>query len=198
MAKVSVKGMMIGGITDIIATVVLTIPLVVYVIIDQLRAATKEPLEVAVMAAIYANPILYGLQSLISLGCSVLGGYVAARVANHDELLNGLLASVLSIGLAVYSLTNSNNVESSLLPALLLVSSPLCSALGGHLRRLQIRARANAQFHAMGASWVFRSFWWTMGLKALLWIITLLVMAAVVSNAGIDLIDLSKKLLGAR
>jgi len=84
MAKVSVKGMVIGGLTDIIATVVLTIPLVIYVIMDQLHAATKQPLEVAVTAALYASPILYGLQSLMSLGCSILGGYVAARVANHD------------------------------------------------------------------------------------------------------------------
>jgi len=34
-------------------------------------------------------------------------------------------------------------------------------------------------------------------LKAFLWIITMLVMAAVLYNAGIDVIDLSKKLLGA-
>jgi len=229
MAKVSVKGMVIGGLTDIIATVVLTIPLVFYVIMDQLHAATKQPLEVAVTAALYASPILYGLQSLMSLGCSILGGYVAARVANHDELLNGLLASVLSVGLGVYPLINKS-VDFSLLPALLLIASPLCSTLGGHLRRLQTRARASAQFHTtcedergtlgadahgpkhasvrpardnstpirpMGASRVFRGFLWTMVLKAFLWIITLLVMAAVLSNAGIDVIDLSKKLLGA-
>jgi hypothetical protein len=70
-AELSVKAMVFGGVTDIIATVVLTIPLIIYVIRDQLRAATKEPLEIAVMAGIYANPLLYGLQTSISLGCSV-------------------------------------------------------------------------------------------------------------------------------
>ena len=95
MNKISVKGVVVGGVTDIVATVIFTLPLIVYLIATELTGTLKDPLQAAVVAAIRANPLLYGLQSLIGLACSVLGGYVAARVAKHDELLNGLLASFL-------------------------------------------------------------------------------------------------------
>src|SRR4029077_10831886 len=97
MNKVSVKGVLVGGVTDIVATVILTLPLIVYLIATEVTGTPKVPLQAAVMAAIRANPPLYWLESLIGLACSVLGGYVAARAAKHDELLNGLLASFLSV-----------------------------------------------------------------------------------------------------
>jgi hypothetical protein len=90
MNKISVKGVLVGGVTDIVATVILTIPLIVYMIATELTGSPKDQPQAAVMAAIRANTLLYGLQSLVGLACSVLGGYVAARVAKHDELHNFL------------------------------------------------------------------------------------------------------------
>ena len=137
MNKISVKGVVVGGVISIVATMVLTIPLIVYLIATELSSTLKDPLQAAIMAAIRANPLLYGLQSLIGLACSVLGGYMAARVAKHDELLNGLLASFLPVALGVYSLATGKNSGPLLLPVLLLIASPLCSRLGGHLRLVQ-------------------------------------------------------------
>ena len=148
MNKISVKGVVVGGVTDIVATVILTLPLVVYLIATELTGTPKGPLQAAVVAAIRANPLLYGLQSLIGLACSVLGGYVAARVAKHDELLNGLLASFLPVALGVYSLATDKGSAPVFLPVLLLIASPLCSRFGGHLKLVQIRGSAvHPQFH---------------------------------------------------
>ena len=247
MNKISVKGVVVGGVTDIVATVILPLPLIVYLIATAVTGTLKEPLQAAVMTAIRANPLLYGLESLIGLACSVLGGYVAARVAKHDELLNGLLASFLPVTLGVYSLATSKASGPLLLPVLLLIASPLCSRLGGHLRLVQIRgSAAHSQFQdvclredeilerardalqkvgngvvdakqieslraaldlqaAAGDRHKFRQrgalgatprvFLWSIVLKAFFWIIALIVIAAVVSNTGIDLFDLSKKLI---
>ncbi len=249
MNKISVKGVVVGGVTDIVATMALTIPLIVYLIATELTGTPKDPLQAAIMAAIRANPLLYGLQSLIGLACSVLGGYVAARVAKHDELLNGLLASFLPVALGVYSLATGKDSGPLLLPVLLLIASPLCSRLGGHLRLVQIRgSAAHSQVHdvylgedeilertrdalqkvgkdvvdvkqiesirasldnylqarrrssqaptARRVGTTVRAFVWTIALNAFFWIIALIVIAAVVSNEGIDLIDVSKKLTG--
>jgi hypothetical protein len=250
MNKISVKGVVVGGVTDIVATVILTIPLVIYLIATEPTGTPKDPLQAAIMAAIRADPLLYGLQSLIGLACSVLGGYVAARVAKHDELLNGLLASFLPVALGVYSLAIGKNSGPLLLPVLLLIASPLCSRLGGHLRLVQIRGsaahpqfqdvylgedeileRARDTLQKVGKGVVdvkqiesvraaldnylqaaagdrhklrrrgvsgatVRAFLWTTALTAFFWIIALIVIAAVVSNEGIDLIDVSKKLTG--
>jgi hypothetical protein len=138
----------VGGVIDIVATVILTLPLVVaYAIPTELTGTLKDlgQAQTAAMATIRASPFLYGLQSAIGLACSVLGGYVAARVAKHDELLNGLLACSLPVVLGVYSL--ATDAGPLLLPVLLLIASPLCSGLGGHVRLVQIRGRANGQSH---------------------------------------------------
>jgi hypothetical protein len=247
MNKISVKGVVVGGVTDIFATVIFTLPLIVYLIATQVTGTPKVPLQAAVMAAIRANPLLYGLESLIGLACSVLGGYVAARVAKHDELLNGLLASFLSVGLGVHSLATGNDSGPLLLPVLLLIASLLCSALGGHLRLVQVRGTADPQFHdprlredeilerardalqkigdgvvdakqieslraaldlqaaaedhhklrrrgVLGAT--LGAFLWLNALGTFFWIIAFIVIVAVVSNGGIDLLDVAKKLTG--
>jgi hypothetical protein len=243
MNKVSIRGVVVGGITDIVATVILTLPLVVNVIAE--LTDTPKELQAAVTTTIEADPLLYVLESVIGLACSVLGGYVAARVAKHDELLNGLLASSLPVALGVYSLANDSGPM--FLPVLLLMASPLCSGFGGHLRLVQIRERAHSQFHDVGrrddeiftsardalqkiSSGVvdakqiqairdaldlkataedyhklrrrnvlgstFQIFLWKIALSAFFWIIALIVIAAVISHAGIDLLGVSKKLTG--
>jgi hypothetical protein len=69
---------------------VLGVPLVIYAMAKfGLLGAPRGSVQVP-LAAIHANPWLYGTQLLIGLGCSVFGGYVAAWIAKHDELLNEL------------------------------------------------------------------------------------------------------------
>ncbi len=246
MNKVSIRGVVVGGMTDIVATVILTLPLVVYVI-SEVTDTLKDPLQAAVTATIQANPLLYALESIIGLACSVLGGYVAARVAKHDELLNGVLASSLPVALGVYPLATANDSGPLLLPVLLLMASPLCSGFGGHLRLVQIRGRAHSQFHDAGRrddeiftrardalqkisngmvdakqiesiqaaldlqatakdphkfrrrnvlGSMFQIFVWKLAISAFFWIIALIVIAVVISHAGIDLLGVSKKLTG--
>jgi hypothetical protein len=247
MNKISIRGVVVGGAVDIVTTVILTLPLVVYVIATELPGAFKDPLPAAVMATIQASPLLCGLQSVIGLACSVLGGYVAARVARHDELLNGLLASSLPVALGVYSLTSDKDSGPLLLPVLLLIASPLCSGLGGHVRAVQIHGRAHWQSHDVDrredeifkrardalqklgngavdvkqiesiqaaldlqsttenhhklkqrdvSGTTLQVFVWKTALSVLFWIIALVVVAAVISNAGIDLFGVAKKLTG--
>ncbi len=248
MNKISIRGVVIGGVIDIVATVILTLPLVIYVIPTELTGTLKDPLQAAaVMATIQATPLLCGLQSVIGVSCSVLGGYVAARVAKHDELLNGLLASSLPAALGAYSLATNKDSGPLLLPVLLLIAGPLCSGFGGHLRLVQIRRRAHSQFHDISRSEdeIFKRardalqeigngvadvrqiesiraaldlqatagdhhklgrqnvlgaalqvFLWKIALSVFFSIIALIMIAAVISNAGIDLFGVSKKLTG--
>jgi hypothetical protein len=103
MNRISVKAVVVGGITDIVATVLLPLPLIVYLIATEVTGTPKEPLQGAVMTAIRANPLLYGLESLISLACSVLGGYVAARLAK--------LMSCSTVCSRLFSLSRSESIH---------------------------------------------------------------------------------------
>ena len=101
MKKISIKGVLVGGVTDIVATNILTLPILIYATnkLDLARASPEQ-----LQAALHANAFLYVLQLLIGFGCSALGGYVAAWLAKHDELLNGPLSSFLCIAFGIYSL----------------------------------------------------------------------------------------------
>jgi hypothetical protein len=138
MRKISIAGVLIGGVTDVVATNVLAIPLVVYVMVRyNLLHAPDGPAQIT--SAIHANPAIYGAQLLIGVGCSVLGGYIAAWIAKHDELLNGLLSSYLCTAIGLYSVLAGKDSHSVLTQILLLAAGPLSALLGGYLRQTQKR-----------------------------------------------------------
>ena len=141
MSKVSVKGVLIGGIVDIVTSVVLGLPFALYAMLKvDLSHTPNAQASAAVTAAIHANVPLYVAQLLVGLVCSVLGGYVAAWLAKHDELLNGGLSSVLCVAGGIYVLATGKDSNPHWLQALLLVASPLLAILGGDLmRRLRLR-----------------------------------------------------------
>jgi hypothetical protein len=94
------------------------------------------------ISAVYANPTLHAVQLFIGVASSLLGGYVAARIAKRDEILNGALSSLLCPAIGVYSLSSGKIVGSLSEQSLLLLSSPVIAALGGYLRSASGRAQA--------------------------------------------------------
>ncbi len=136
--RVSILGVVIGGITDVVASSLLAIPLVIYVVVkNDLLHAHKG--SAAIASSIHSSAWLYGLQLAIGLGCSVLGGYVAAWIAKHDELLNGLLSSFLCTAIGVYSVLSGKDSQSVLVQIFLLTTAPAFAFLGGYARQKQKR-----------------------------------------------------------
>jgi putative membrane protein (TIGR04086 family) len=86
-----------------------------------------------VISLVHADSILYSIQLTLGLACSILGGYVAARIAKHDEVLNGALSSFLCILLGIYSAASGKMMESPAEHALLFAASFGAAALGGLL-----------------------------------------------------------------
>jgi uncharacterized membrane protein YfcA len=145
MRRISVKGVLIGGIVDIVASVVLGLPFALYVMLKvDLSHTPNAQASAAVTAAIHGNVPMYVAQLLVGLACSVLGGYVAAWLAKHDELLNGALSSVRCVALSIYTFSTGKDSNPQWLQVLLLVGSPLLALLGGDLMRRH-RQRATNQ-----------------------------------------------------
>lgn len=134
--KVSFVAVVLGGVTAFVASLILTLPFVIYVMVKDEHSHAPEG-SAATAFSMYSIGWLYGLA--IGLGCSVLGGYIAARVAKHDELLNGLLSSFLSIAIGIYSLVSSWRSQSVLVGILPLWAAPAFALLGGYLRQAQKR-----------------------------------------------------------
>ena len=119
---------------------ILAMPVVVYVMVKYDLFRTPNG-ATAIASSIHSSAWLYGLQLTIGLGCSVLGGYVAAWIAKHGELLNGLLSSFVCTAIGVYSLFSGKDSQSMLVQILLLAASPAFAFLGGYLRQSQKRMR---------------------------------------------------------
>jgi hypothetical protein len=135
MRGISVLAVIIGGVTDVALSGVLGIPFTIYVISSRgLTHAPKEQLQSAVVAVLHSSPTLYAVQLLIGLGCSVLGGFVAASIAKRRRMLNGILAAWLCVGVGVYSALIGYVTESVAVHWILIGLTPLCYALGALIK----------------------------------------------------------------
>jgi hypothetical protein len=135
--RVSIKGAVIGGIVDVVASSILGVPLAMFAM-ARVNASHLPPdqASAAVMALIHADPGLRAAQFLLGGLCSVFGGYLAAWIAKHDEVLNGAGSSFLCVALGVYPLIAGTTAVDTV-HIVLLVVSPALGALGGYLRSLR-------------------------------------------------------------
>lgn len=136
--KISLKAVLAGGVTDIVLSTLLGIPFGIYVVAsrDLVNAADPGP---AVEAAILHDGDLFMMQLLIGFGCSVIGGHVAARLAKGHELLNGVLASWLCIGLGVLMFMQHESLMRPVTQLVCIAATPLAYLFGAwlQLRRIQ-------------------------------------------------------------
>jgi hypothetical protein len=136
--KPLIKGIVIGNLIDVAATIGFCFPLAMYAMLE-IHAARipQESLRSAFSALFHEGSRLYFGQLLIGLGCSVLGGYVAGRIAKCNELIAGILSSLLCVSLGLYTLASEGNSSAWYVALMLLVASPMSGALGGYLSRFQ-------------------------------------------------------------
>jgi hypothetical protein len=83
------------------------------------------------------STVFFVSSSILGSICSVLGGYVSARIAKRYEVLNGGLSSILCVASGVYSMINGSAAGHPWLHLIYLPLSPALGALGGFLRSLQ-------------------------------------------------------------
>jgi hypothetical protein len=133
MSNVSIKAFVIGGIVDVVATMLCMLIAVIFLVNRLLAhgsAATGGPV-------IAPPPATHAVLVVVAGICSLFGGYVAGRIAKHDELLNGALSAYLSIffGLILLPFDKSPAAVQNLLIAI--VTSIILGMLGGYLRVAQ-------------------------------------------------------------
>lgn len=140
--KVSVLGFMIGSIVDIVGTNIWGVFMTVYVMVSYnlIKTAASSPTELTgrVLNIFQTDPIVISVNFIVGALFSILGGYIGAYIAKHDELLNGALSSFLCVLSGIYGLmTGSYPVYLVLLEILALIISPLLAMFGGYLRLKQ-------------------------------------------------------------
>lgn len=133
--NISIPGVVIGATTDIVATNLLALPLVLP-IVGQLGAhATQAQQRAALTDAFTNSPSTYLTGMALGSLASILGGWVAARLARRAELLNGALSAIACVGLGVYGAIEYPHAASLWEHAAFFVLSPALGALGGTIGR---------------------------------------------------------------
>lgn len=140
--KVSILGFVIGAIVDILGTNIWGVFMTVLVMIgfNLVQLATSSPAEATakVLNIFQTNPLIFSINLIVGAMFSILGGYIGALIAKHDELLNGALSSFLCVLSGICGLiTGSHPISKVLLELLAFIISPLLGMLGGYLRLKQ-------------------------------------------------------------
>ena len=95
MGRISIKGVLIGGVIDTFASALTGVLVAIIVVLASHLA--HVPREV-----FHRHGILNLVLVLNGLAFSALGGFVAALLAKHDKLLNGGLSSSLCLLVSLF------------------------------------------------------------------------------------------------
>jgi hypothetical protein len=134
MKRISFKGVVIGNIADVVSTHIFLIPLMMYFLISSRGGLSSDHAAGSVTEILLGNTAFTVWSSILGGLGSALGGYVSARIAKHDEVLNGALSSVLSAGAVVYSVISGSAADHLWHYLVFLPLSPALAGLGGYLR----------------------------------------------------------------
>ena len=138
--KISFKGVIIGAIADVGGSNIWGIIVAIYLSSKyQIFLLPHAQQASRLMYLMSHDPAIFWLNMIIGGGFSILGGYLAARIAKHNELLNGTLSSFLC---EVFTLLS---IGSSPVYAILLsfVGNPLLGFIGGYLRMWEQKKKIN-------------------------------------------------------
>jgi hypothetical protein len=130
MERISFKGVAIGNIVDIVSSSIVGSLVAIYVL--KSSAASVKDMGAANQLVLASSAFWFWSTILGSLG-SVIGGYIAARIAKHDDVLNGALSSILCVGATVCALVSGGAAGHEALYFVSLPLSPALTALGGYL-----------------------------------------------------------------
>jgi hypothetical protein len=139
--KVSVSGVIIGSLVAVVVMFLASLGVGFFIGLFLAASGTEMPADIGY----YTNPFVLSITLLIFMLFSIMGGYIAAKIADHDELLNGALSSFLPMLLAICSLSPA----SSFLTILVVITSPLFALLGGYLR---LKHKARKQISLSGGA----------------------------------------------
>ena len=144
MRGISIKAVLVGAITDVVASTIFGIPLGIYVVSSHgLGGLHRDALRAAVVTAVHNSPSLYADQLLIGFGSSVLGGYVAARLARENRRLNAVLAAWLCMGIGVHALITGQDGMSPFVVIFMIALTPLCYLMGALLQGRRAATRSS-------------------------------------------------------
>ena len=131
MRKVSLKGIFIGAAVNILGNMVWGFGVVLFF---YYKFYQTQPMS-QWMNSLALNQTQVVLTAIVAGSFSILGGYVAARLAKHNELLNGVLSSFFFFLWYLSEIGSGTKLDLFMG----IIASPILALIGGYLRLKQKR-----------------------------------------------------------
>jgi hypothetical protein len=145
--KFSFIGIVVGAIVDFVGSNIWGLIIMMFIVFKY-RLVSTPPSELtgAITSIMMHDPLIFSLNLLVGGGFTLLGGYVAAHIAKHNELLNGACAAIYCVGAGLFALFSGMDTYPIWLSLLFLLADPALGMLGGFLKakqRAAARQKAN-------------------------------------------------------
>jgi hypothetical protein len=134
MNRLSAKAVIVGGLVGVLCSGFFDVVLVsLFMARHGVLHSVDRHAHAAAASAMQASTPTQAASLLIGFGTSAVGGFVAARLAGHDELLNGACSSFLGLLIGVLTIASGRESRSWTVQAIILLLSPILGLLGGYL-----------------------------------------------------------------
>ena len=100
--RISVWGVFVGGVVDVVATNAFNLVVILLWVLPSAFASSGIEAVALMAKAVIHDARLFWAAFAVGGLCSVLGGYVAARIAGRSAVLNGALAAWRCVGLGLW------------------------------------------------------------------------------------------------
>jgi MFS family permease len=138
--RIAIRSVIVGALIDWFTSSLLgAVSVVVVLLLLSIAHTDPDRTSGLVTTIVHGNPWYIAAQIVIAAGCSLVGGYIAARLTRHDARLNGALSSFLSVGLILVSIVIGHDPQQLTLQILVLPVKPVLGFAGGYLYERQMR-----------------------------------------------------------
>jgi len=146
MKKISVKGFLLSVVAHFLTDIALGLLFLAFILMYSVVSvivlhAPHAQMLAEMKTAFHGDSPLHVAMLVVGLASMAVGGYVAARVAKHDELRNAGLSSFPWIAYKIYIIAAGKNSMSLWLQIILLLAAPALAIAGGELMRRQLEGR---------------------------------------------------------
>jgi hypothetical protein len=136
MRNVSLNAVSVGGLADVVGTLVSTT--VVVFVIGIATLDTSGPIQSSGALMPLKAPWYLAATFVLGTLWSVIGGYIAAWIAKREEVLHGALSSYFCVALGIYGLFAGHGTIPLWMHVFGFTAAPGLGALGGLLRARQV------------------------------------------------------------
>jgi hypothetical protein len=132
----SILSVFVGGIVDVVLSMLFNTIFLVAWVMPKFSGEPGPEMSAKLRDAVSGDSTVFAVTFVIGSLCSILGGYIAAKMAKRGEVLNGALSAWLCVSMGLYSLFagSANTNHGTTVSILAIPLSIALGALGGFMK----------------------------------------------------------------